>query len=291
MSVLSISLLLSAVVAVEKELDVRASRTERVVEGLQLLPRGDVLRPALLGYHHVGADLLWLQTLQVLGGSQLGHSDWEWLNHALDVITTLDPQYVYAYDAGGTVLGDVAGRVDWSNHLLEKGTRENPTAWRLPFLLAYNHFFHLQDYVRAADYMARAARLPGHPAYVPQLAARLYVEGQNPKFALDYLETIMRATQDVQSLAVLEKRYKEVLVEWHIQVLQRAIDEYIKVHGALPVDVAALVQKGFIADLPQEPFGGEYRIEKKTGAVTSTTHPERMRLYRPSDAIKFLKPS
>ena len=287
MIALSIGLLLSALVIAQKELDVRASRADRVVERLQFLPRGEVLRPALLGFHHVGADLLWLQTLQVLGGAHLDRRDWEWLNHALDVITTLDPQYVYVYDAGGTVLAEVANRVDWSNRLLEKGAQENPTAWRLPFILAFNQFFHLQDYLEAAKYMAQAAKLPNHAAYVPQLAARLYVEGNNPKVALSYLEALMRETSDAQIREVLEKRYKEVLLEWHIQVLQQAMEVYTKTHGGPPADLAALVQQGLILELPQEPFGGEYRIDKEKGKVTSTTHPERMRLYRPSDAIKF----
>ena len=288
MIVVFIGLLLLAVVVAQHELDARG-RTTAKAEELGFLPRGEMLKPALLGYHHVGADLLWLRVVQVVGDSHVGSNGWEWLNHALDVITTLDPHYVYAYDAGGTVLTELANRVDWSNRLLEKGVRENPTAWRLPFDLAYNHFFYLQDYVQAADYMAQAARLPGHPAYVPGLAARLYVEGKTPQFALNYLETLIRETHDASRREALEKRYKEVLLEWHIQVLQQAMEVYTKTHGGPPIDLAALVRQGLIVDLPQEPFGGEYRIDKEEGKVTSTTHPERMRLYRPSDAKNFMR--
>ena len=165
MIAVSIGLLLLAMVVVQHELDARG-RTTEMAEELGFLPRGEMLKPVLLGYHHVGADLLWLRIVQVLGDSHVGSSGWEWLNHALDVITTLDPQYVYAYDAGGTVLTELANRVDWSNRLLEKGVQENPTAWRLPFGLAYNHFFYLQDYMQAADYMAQAAKLPDRKSVV-----------------------------------------------------------------------------------------------------------------------------
>jgi hypothetical protein len=41
--------------------------------------------------------------------------------HALDVLTTLDPQYAYAYCAGGIILGDLATRPDLSTRLLEMG--------------------------------------------------------------------------------------------------------------------------------------------------------------------------
>lgn len=283
-------LLLSSIVGLQYDLDKRNGQMTRVEE-LRLLPRGEVMKPALLGYHHLGADVIWLRIIQVIGEQKAGAKDYEWLAHALDVVTTLDPQYVYAYDAGGTVLTELAGRVDLSNQLLEKGIRANPLAWRLPFILAYNCFFYLEDYVRAAEYMSQAARLPGRPPFVPELAARLYVEGRNPTFALRYLEVMIRETQEEQGRAVLENRYKEVLIEWHIQVLDQAVEKYVKKIGTPPSTLSDLVTQGLLSDLPKEPFDGEYRLDPETGHVTSTTHPERMRLYRPSDAIKFQKAS
>ena len=100
---------------------------------------------------------------------------------------------------------------------------------------------------------------------------------------------MIRETQEEQGRAVLENRYKEVLVEWHIQVLDRAVQQYVKKAGTPPSTLSDLVTQGLLKDLPKEPFDGEYRLDPKTGYMTSTTHPERMRLYRPSDAIKFQK--
>lgn len=290
LATITAGLLLSAIVGLQYDLDKRNTQATRVEE-LRLLPRGEVMKPALLGYHHLGADVIWLRVIQVIGEQKAGAKDYEWLAHALDVVTTLDPQYVYAYEAGGTVLTELASRVDLSNQLLEKGIRDNPLAWRLPFSLAYNYFFYLDDYVRAADYMSQAARLPGRPAFVPELAARLYVEGRNPTFALRYLEVMIRETQEEQGRAVLENRYKEVLIEWHIQVLDRAVQQYVEKIGTAPSTLKDLVTQGLLTDLPKEPFDGEYWLDRTTGQVTSTTHSERMRLYRPSDAIKFQKKS
>ena len=290
LATMTTGLLLSSIVGLQYNLDTRNTQVTRVEE-LRLLPRGEVMKPSLLGYHHLGADVIWLRIIQVIGEQKAGAKDYEWLAHALDVLTTLDPQYVYAYEAGGTVLTELAGRVDLSNQLLDKGIQANPLAWRLPFILAYNYFFYLDDYVRAADYMSRAARLPGRPPFVPELAARLYVEGRNPTFALRYLEVMIRDTQEEQGRAVLENRYKEVLIEWHIQVLDQAVEQYVKKIGTPPSTLSDLITQGLLTDLPTEPFDGEYRLDRTTGHVTSTTHPERMRLYRPSDAIKFQKKS
>ena len=250
---------------------------------LQLLPSGEFVKPMVLGYHHVAADLLWLNIVQVLGEREVRHADDEWLYHALNVVTTLDPHYTYAYDVGGVVLAELAGRVDWSNALLEKGMAANPGAWRLPFQLGFNAFFHQQDYVRAADDMAIAARLPGRPAYVPELAARLYVEGQQPALALDFLDVMERQTDDVQVLAQLERRKAEVIVERDLTLLEEAVQRYTARMGQRPQTFETLIQAGDLAALPVEPFGGAYRLNAEHGTVVSTTHPTRLRLHHAPD--------
>jgi hypothetical protein len=252
---------------------------------LRLLPNGEFVKPMVLGYHHVAADLFWLNIVQVLGEREVRHADDEWLFHALDVVTSLDPHYTYAYDVGGIVLAELAGRVDWSNALLEKGMAANPGAWRLPFQLGFNAFFHQQEYVRAADYMAIAARLPGRPAYVPELAARLYVEGQQPALALDFLDVMERQTDDVQVLARLERRKAEVIVERDLTLLEEAVQRYMARMGQRPQTFEALIQTGDLAALPVEPFGGAYRLDAERGTVVSTTHPNRLRLHHAPDGL------
>ena len=257
---------------------------------LRLLPNGEFVKPMVLGYHHVAADLLWLNIVQVLGEREVRHADYEWLVHALNVATTLDPHYVYAYDVGGVALAELAGRVDWSNALLEKGIAANPEAWRLPFQLGFNAFFHQQEYVRAAGYMAIAARLPGRPAYVPELAARLYVEGHQPGLALDFLDAMARQTDDVQVFAVLERRKAEVIVERDLTLLEEAVQRYTVRVGRGPETFDALIQAGDLAVLPVEPFGGAYRLNSERGTVVSTTHPQRLRLHHaPNGSITSLR--
>jgi len=124
---------LIALIVLQQTLDQRLDRDVTRIEELAQLPRGEYLKPMLLGYQHVGADLLWLQLLQVLGKKKTTADEYEWIYHALDVITTLDPQYDYAYYVGGVVLTNLANRTDLSNRLLEKGFAANPAIWNLPF--------------------------------------------------------------------------------------------------------------------------------------------------------------
>lgn len=277
-------LLLGICVGLNVLLTQRLDTTAMVREDLRQLPRGEVLKPMMLGYGHLAADVLWLNILQVLGESEVRASDYEWLSHALDVVTTLDSHYVYAYDVGSVVLAELAGRVDWSNALLEKGLAANPDAWRLPFQLGFNAFFHQHDYLRAADYMARAARLPGRPAYVPELAARLYVEGKEPALALHFLNVMMAQTQDVSVLAVLERRKAEVIIERDLEGLERAVQRFVQQVGRPPASLNELVRAGLLAFIPAEPFGGTYVFDPNRQGVVSSTHLQRMHLHRAPDA-------
>ena len=261
------------------ELDQRQDRTVLQIEGLAQLPKGEYLKPALLGYHHLGADLLWLRLLQVQGKKLNSADEYEWMYHALDVITTLDPHYAYAYYAGGVILSDQANRPDLSNRLLEKGADANSQVWYIPFLLGYNYYFLLADPAKGAEYIMKAASLPDRPAYLPGLATRMAAEAGSPDTALAFLEARLRETHDPQTRESLENRMKEVIIERDIRILGEAVEVYRTEHRALPAMLTDLVASGVLSMLPQEPFGGDYRLDPKTGSVSSSTHPERLRTF------------
>ncbi len=272
-------LLLACLGWLQGELDRRQDRTVAQIEGLAQLPQGEYLKPALLGYHHLGADMLWLRLIQVIGNRRNSADEYEWMYHALDVITTLDPQYAYAYYAGGVTLGDLANRPDLSNRMLEKGVSANPDVWNIPFLLGYNYYFLLGDPAKGAEYIMKAASLPGRPDYLPGLATRMAVEAGSPDTALAFLEARLRETQDPQTRESLENRLKEVIIERDIRILGDAVEVYRTQHRAIPATLTDLVAAGILPMLPQEPFEGDYRVDPKTGSVFSSTHPERMRTF------------
>lgn len=271
---------LIALIVLQQTLDQRLDRDVTRIEELAQLPQGEYLKPMLLGYQHAGADVLWLQLLQVLGKKKTSADEYEWIYHALDVITTLDPQYDYAYYVGGVVLTNLANRIDLSNRLLEKGFAANPTVWNLPFLLGYNYYFILGDAAKGAEYMAAAAKLPGGPSYLPGLASRMYAEASSPEVALQLLKALWLQTQDQEMREVLENRAKEIIIERDIQALEAARDAYRAKQGHLPGALNDLVSSGAVDRIPDEPFGGAYNIDIRTGEISSSTHPKRLKVYR-----------
>lgn len=271
---------LALVIFLQRNLDLRIDAHAAKIEELAQLPRGEYLKPALLGYHHVGADVLWLRLLQVLGKKKNTADEYEWLYHALNVVTTLDPQYAYAYYVGGVVLTNYANRVDLSNRLLEKGHRENPGEWNLPFLLGHNHYFVLGDASRGADYIGTAARTSGAPDFLPGLATRMHAEAGNPEVALEFLEALWRENPDLVVREKLETRAKEVMIERDLRNLEQAIGHYQKKYQAYPKTLTELVSTGYLPRIPEEPFGGSYELNSRTGQITSSTHPTRLKVFR-----------
>jgi hypothetical protein len=249
------------------------------LQSFMLLPQGEHLRVAVLGYHHVVADLLWLRAIQEMGERKITEEAGGWLASALDVITTLDPHFVSVYQVGGIALTTLVTMPHLSNKLLEKGMQYNPQVWQLPFLLGFNYYFDLYNDQKAAEYIGRAATLPGAPDYLARFAAKLYVSARTPQVALELLAQVYTKSTDENVKEVLEQRIKEVLVERDLQSLEEAIRQYKNMIGENPSRLEDLVRKKVLPKLPTEPFGGRYLYDPTTQQVRSSEMKERMKFF------------
>ncbi len=243
------------------------------------VPQGEYLRIAVLGYRQVVADLLWMQAIQAMGERTVSEEAGHWIAHALDVVTTLDPQFVRVYEVGGIALTTLVVLTEESNRLLEKGIRYNPEVWRLPFYLGFNYYFELHDDQKAAEYIARASRLPEAPAYLASFAAQLYVSARTPQVAIDFLGQMYSQTTDENVKRVLEQRLKEIVVERDLQLLEEAVGRYRELYKRAPVRLEELVGPGLLRELPREPFGGHYLYDPRAQSVRSSEMKERLKMY------------
>ncbi len=253
-------------------------QAEKKFEQLMYLPNGEYLKIASLGYRELIADLLWLQAIQVMGDKKVSDENGRWLYRALDTITTLDPKFVRAYEAGGLALTTLVVLPQESNRLMEKGMVHNPTEWKLPFLIGINYYYELFDDAKAAEYISQASRLPGAPSTVATLAANLFVSAHSPQQAVDLLADMYRNTTDESAKHMLEIRLKIVMTERDLHLLEGAVDRYRKLKGSNPAKLDELVSAGILSALPVEPSGGRYLYNASTGAVSSTEMSERLKL-------------
>ena len=248
----------------------------RKIQRFAFLPQPEVLKIVSLGYQSIVADFIWLQAIQAMSEKRLSEEAGRWIYRALDVVTTLDPQFVRAYEAGGLALCTLVVLPEESNALLEKGMKHNPQVWQLPFILGINYYFELGDDAKAGEYIAKAASLPGAPAYLSGLAARLYVSAKAPQNAVELLASLYEHAADGDARQVLEQRLKQAIVERDIQVLEAAIGRYRDRFSYPPDQLGDLVAQGVLRVLPGDPFGGEYLYDPYIQVVSSSSVKERL---------------
>ncbi len=275
----AIIVLISCLAAFVQVLE-RERPAEQRSKELEYLPKGSHLRLASLGYRHLVADLVWIKVVQHFGEHNPTPSGYRWAYHAVDVVTDLDPEFVMAYQAAGTVLGVWAGQTRNSIAILEKGMKHNPSVWRLPFLVGYDYFYELCEPTRAAEYFRKASLLPGSPEYLPALAARMTVEGGNPEAALEFLMRFHEQTRDERIREALRKRMTEVQVERDIRYLEDAARRYKVQYGKTPINLDDLISGGMIDHIPRAPFESGYVLNSANGTVSNSGLRERLKVYR-----------
>ena len=251
---------------------------QKKMEHLMYLPDAEYLQLASMGYRELVADVLWLQSIQVMGERKVSDAAGRWLYRAFDILTTLDPNFVRAYEAGGLALTTLVVLPEESNQLLLKGVEHNPAEWKLLFYLGINHYFEFSDDAKAAEYMAQASRLPGAPPGLIPIAANLFASAKSPQEAVDILATAYQNTSDESAKQLLELRLKIMVTERDLVMLEKAINQYKITQGRLPGRLADLVASGLLPVLPHEPAGGSYVYDGATGAVSSSEFPDRPKM-------------
>jgi tetratricopeptide (TPR) repeat protein len=164
----------------------RAERLETI-----FFPRMEILRPALLGFTGLAADLTWIRTVQYFGGRMEHQERFPQIYQLVDMTTSLDSHFLGAYLYGGLFLA-IAKQYPNAIAIYEKGLAANPTAWQIPHDLGRLYFLELHDYVKALHWWEITNRMPGRPHYVPRFIARLYTATGHRETALE----LWRAMRD-----------------------------------------------------------------------------------------------
>ena len=122
----------------------------------------------------------------------------------LDTATTLDPQFIAVYEYGGVVLPGIND--EDAIKLLKKGIENNPAEWRLYHHLGYI-YWQRNDYRSGErDLRCRARRLPGAPAWMQAMSARMQAEGGSRDTAREMYTRMYEQADDEQIKRMAELR-------------------------------------------------------------------------------------
>ncbi|HSN91635.1 MAG TPA: tetratricopeptide repeat protein [Anaeromyxobacteraceae bacterium] len=240
-----------------------------------VVPPAPVLRFLSLGHPTLAANLYWLRTVQYVGEPRANRRGWERLLPLADLVTDLDPGHGYAYQVAGIILGSV-GRVAESNAILEKGMRNVPDRYILPYLRAFNAFYYDGDFALAGKYVEMAANAPGAPSHLRQNVLAMYVKGGRADAAVAFLSHALEAAEDEESRKAIQGQLDQARFEREAARVDEAVAAYRARYGLAPPSVELLVAEGLLPALPEDPFGGRW-ILGEDGRARTTAHDHRLR--------------
>lgn len=205
-----------------------------------------------LGYDSMVASVLWLRVIQAFG-AKLQHvaenpQELRAIENLFWVITELDPRFIDAYKFGNFVLGDEGRDTDAALRLLDRGIAKNHNrTYKLAYEGAFISLINLKDYDRARFYVRQAKRAPDCPAYVVRFEHYIDVKKGKYEVALERwvhesMEAHANNDEDVQGIA--DRQIESVVNQWHISIINAAIDRYFARHEDYPARLDQLVEEG-----------------------------------------------
>jgi hypothetical protein len=253
--------------------------TDRALEARELwVPDPQVARVGSLGFYNVVSDYYWIQALQVVGSSRTDPSAHApLLAELIDVVTTLDPWVDHPYRFAALWFTDSLASVRKADALLDKGIAHHPDEWRNPFYQGMNRLLYLDEPARAADAIEKAAALPGSPAYLPRLVARLRAGGSGLEAAATMMRELVARASDPYEKAEFEKALDEIETERRARYLDAARAEFQRRRGRDIARVEDLLRPPdpVLRELPPELHGWEWGIDAKSGRIVSSWYGHR----------------
>jgi hypothetical protein len=251
-----------------------ASVRSSVAESLDLAvpPPAAVLKLLSLEYDNLAADLIFSRTLAFYGGKLNRHEPiapvtYQALYRRLDAASDLDPYFVDPYYFGQSVLAWGANMPREANSLLDRGRRYRTEDWVMPFFMGFNEFYFLHDNVKASQYLMEASRRPNAEPLFGLLAARLAARGGTGDAAVVFLDELAARTEDRATREDIQRRAGALR---GIVVLEQAVAHYRERYGTNPPDLRTLVDRGVLAAIPVDPYGGTYYLTAQ-GTIWTTS--------------------
>ena len=216
--ILVIILGLAEVVMLAHWIDDHRQQMKPPISEERLYLDGATAKRLTFAFNGIAADWYWMRSLQYVGRkivdyedshdgrfnlSNLSSLDLNLLAPLLRVTTTLDPQFMAPYEFGAVILPELNQNEAIS--LLNYGIAANPSSWRLHHYLGYI-YWQRKDYAQASDVYAAGAKLPGAPAWMAALAARMKAEGGSRQAAGLMYQHLYDSSSDESVKQMVEKQ-------------------------------------------------------------------------------------
>ena len=239
----------------------RRRLAERLVEEMMYFPSGKFLKPVLMEYQDLGADLVWLRSIQYYGYHLMTDRRYEWLGHIFETLTRLDPFFIAAYHFGSITLAWDARQPTPAIKLLRTGTKDNPLNWQLPFDIGFIYYSLLNDFDAAGYYFLIASKLPGAWNVLSRWSAFAFERAGKNEISRQIWTDIYNQTNNQAIKALAERNLTLIQADEDIAILQAAVKKYRTAFGKNPPNLYELLKIGYVKYLPKDPWGGLYVLK------------------------------
>lgn len=220
-----------------------------------------MVRMADLGFSPAVASFLWITTMPEI--LDLFRSHTEYFSD-LAFLNGVDPKMSYPYAFSVLTLPAVPKRA-LPNALTDamaigqQGLQHADPDWRIPYYMAMNYYLGLNDQKDAQIYFDMAARTPGVPQFAERFSLNFGIGANQRETTKELWTTIRDSTNDPFTKARAQA-YIDHLND--LDVIQTAAAQYKQRYGTYPTSTEALVAKGILSAIPQDPFGFTFIINK-----------------------------
>lgn len=211
------------------------------------------------------ADYYWLQFIQYYGGGD-PNGIYRKMPELLNTITDLSPKFLIAYQTGLLDL-PAEGYVSEAIALGEKGERNLPGSWEIPYYTGLVYHVYKKDFVNAAKQFDLAATIPGAPA-ITKLFAGIYHSNANER---QIAYAIFKNVYDTSNDQYIKERAGKYV--GHLEglfALQDAVGKFKEQYGRLPNNLNELVSHKIISAIPVSPLETSYSYDPATGNVSDS---------------------
>ena len=230
----------------------REQRDADQVEEPPFAPSRDAAPFVAVGYREIMADLLYARLLTYFGGRD---STADGVAGLVEAIVELDPRFHRVYDWGGRAMTFATHGVDQRTFeralvVLERGMKEFPDDWRLPYAAGQIYMLDLQTKdprerrtwdQRGALLFETASRKPNAPANASLTAAHMRTKLGESQRAEDNLREMLLITQDakvrarlIEKLAELEQSNADAIAGEVLEMRRHFESEWKRDRPAVP---------------------------------------------------------
>lgn len=220
------------------------------------------------GFHSTAASFIWIPTMPEI--LDMLHGRTEYLTDEA-YVNAVDPKLSYPYAFSVLTLPAIttypAALTD-SVSIGQAGLANADADWRISYYMATNYYLYLKDTKDAQLYYDIAARTPGVPGFAKRFALNFGIGANQRQQTEELWETIRDSTND-QFTKDRAQAYIDRLEIF--DYLDAASKAYKQKYGVYPTTPQDLVTKGIIPEVPQDPLGFTFVINKDGTSGIDTT--------------------